>query len=121
MKCQGVTPSSIGLALVQVQSNSSQVYFTLITSVEFFQHLLSDKLTGLPAARVAYSDQAYTITGFALEGITGKAFPELVMESVIKPLGLSSTGIEAPDLSRAIISDGDSGSFMGFDIGNFNA
>ncbi|KAK5992288.1 Beta-lactamase-like protein [Cladobotryum mycophilum] len=88
---------------------------------EFFDNLLKDDLDWLPGDKVAYSNQAYTLLGFALQNMTGKSFTELINDKIAMPLNLSSTGIDAPDLSRGIIPVGQGQVFYGFDLGNFNA
>ncbi|PKS11711.1 hypothetical protein jhhlp_001699 [Lomentospora prolificans] len=93
----------------------------LCSREEFFDTLLQDSLALLPGDRAAYSNQAYILLGFALENITGKPFVQLVEDSIMKPLNMTSTGFEPPDLSRASIAVGDGSLFMGFDIGNFKA
>ena len=89
--------------------------------LEFFDILHSSKLSWKVNDRPAYSDLAYILLGFALENITGKGFDEIIQDSIAGPLGLSATGIETPDLSKAVIPPGIAGVFMGFDIANFNS
>lgn len=88
---------------------------------EFFDGLRSNRLVWQVNDRPAYSDQGFTLLGFALQNITGKNFDTLIHDSITKPLNLTSTGLTSPDLSNAIIPPGEAGVFMGYDIGNFNS
>jgi CubicO group peptidase (beta-lactamase class C family) len=93
----------------------------LTRAAEFFDILHKQKLSWKVNDRPAYSDLAYILLGFALENITGKSFDEMIRDSITSRLGLSATGIETPDLSKAVIPPGIAGVFMGFDIANFNS
>ncbi len=93
---------------------------TLTLSADFFDILHKQKRSWQVNDRPAYSDLAYTILGLAMESITGKTFDRMIKDSIAHPLGLSATGIEPPELSKAIIPPGMAGVFMGYDIANFN-
>jgi len=80
---------------------------------------MNNNLTNLPGNRVGYSDLAYTLLGFALENITGRAFQDIVKDKITKPLRLNSTSFDAPNLSRAIVPVGMAADFLTLDISHF--
>ncbi len=41
--------------------------------------------------RPAYSNVAFTLSGLAMESVTGKNFSDIIAELVAEPLGLSNT------------------------------
>lgn len=43
-----------------------------------------------------YSNLAYQILAYALEAMTGKSFEESLQSSLLDPLGLERTSLEAP-------------------------
>ena len=53
--------------------------------------------TGDPGEAARYNNGAYVLVGLALEGVTGRSFPELVQDEVFAPLGMSSSGFWALD------------------------
>ncbi|CAI6076744.1 unnamed protein product [Clonostachys chloroleuca] len=90
------------------------------TKEDLLNMLVSEPLVWQAGDRAAYSSLSFILLGYALENITGKAFIDLLKESVLKPLDLSFTGLDPPvDLSQAIIPAGQGGFVMGYDIGNY--
>ncbi|KAK2779996.1 putative beta-lactamase-like 1 [Onygenales sp. PD_12] len=53
--------------------------------------------------RVAYSDIAYSILGYALEDLTGLRFEEVLKKTILGPLGLDDTGTTPPPVERGIL------------------
>lgn len=51
----------------------------------------------------AYSNIAFQIFSYALEGITGKSFQSSVEDGVLKPLNLSSTFYTTPNDTLGVI------------------
>ena len=88
---------------------------------DLFDDILADRFTWLPGDRVAYSNPAYTLLGYATENITGRSFNEMLQDDILTPLGLASTSMDPPSLEEAIIPVGAGELFMGFDIGTYNA
>ena len=43
-----------------------------------------------------YSNLAYQILAYALEGMTGKTFEKSLQSSLLKPLSMKRTSLEAP-------------------------
>lgn len=43
-----------------------------------------------------YSNMAFPILAYAIENITGTAFPDLITEELLKPLGLTRTFVTHP-------------------------
>lgn len=88
-------------------------------SSEFFHFALRQDHVWLPGDRLAYSDRAYTLLGYALENVTGRSYQDVLKERITEPLALVNTGFEVPDYSTSIIPDGIQ--WFGADFGNFNA
>jgi D-alanyl-D-alanine carboxypeptidase len=53
-----------------------------------------------PGTRYLYSNVGYRTLGFALEDVTGMAYPELVRERILEPLGLEATDPEIANEGR---------------------
>ncbi|KND87401.1 hypothetical protein TOPH_07951 [Tolypocladium ophioglossoides CBS 100239] len=83
---------------------------------EMFEILKRNKLTLLPGNKAAYY-QAFMLLGWAIEDMTGKSFAQLLPDTITKPLKLSATEFNVPDLSRGIIPVGIGASF--FDPGPY--
>ncbi|KAL8347517.1 hypothetical protein RB601_003071 [Gaeumannomyces tritici] len=56
-----------------------------------------------PSAATVYSDSAFQILAYALEGITGKPYKDMLKSSVLQPLGLNRTYLFKPDDAVGII------------------
>ncbi|KAK5634062.1 hypothetical protein RRF57_009776 [Xylaria bambusicola] len=56
-------------------------------------------------------------SGYALETITGKTYETLLKETILKPLGLNSTFLRAPDRSRGLIPGHPDVTGWSFDLG----
>ncbi|EFY86376.1 beta-lactamase, putative [Metarhizium acridum CQMa 102] len=95
--------------------------FLLTLRTEFFENLKNNQLIWLPGAKTAYSNQAYTLLGMAMQNITGKTFAQLLQDSVTKPLDMPLTGFTTPDYSRGIIPNGAGKILWDQDMGNYNA
>ncbi|KAI0396059.1 beta-lactamase/transpeptidase-like protein [Xylariaceae sp. FL0594] len=70
-----------------------------------------------PFTTAAYSNVAFQLLGYALETITGKKFEALLTDAVLKPLGLNSTFLHAPDRSRGVIQGNPDAVGWTFDLG----
>lgn len=86
-------------------------------SVEAIAEILSLHPIFVPFETPAYSDAAYSFFSYTLEDITGDSMPNLFVNYLTAPLGMSSTTYTAPqDLSHAIIPLNDSFSSFTFDL-----
>jgi CubicO group peptidase (beta-lactamase class C family) len=76
-------------------------YTTATAGIERFA---DDSLLFPPGDRYAYSSYGYNLLGAAVEGASGKPFPEAMRELVLEPIGLAATGPDtlAPGPDRAV-------------------
>lgn len=56
-----------------------------------------------PNHRPAYSTLSFALIALALEGETGKDYSQLLDELVLKPLGMTNTGVSPGDDEKAVI------------------
>jgi CubicO group peptidase (beta-lactamase class C family) len=86
---------------------------------EFFQSLATVTPIGLPYHTPEYSNTAFLLLAYALEGITNKTYDQAFEETLAKPLKLSQTFLHTPPKgSDAIISFNDSTSLFSWDLGD---
>lgn len=71
--------------------------------VAFLDSVMDFGFTGQIGDRVAYSNIAYTLLGYALEDLTGKTFEDILRETITGPLGLDDTSTTPFELRRAIL------------------
>ncbi|KAH6675323.1 beta-lactamase family protein [Plectosphaerella plurivora] len=90
------------------------------TRSEFFDVLAGAGTTWQPGQKAAYSNLAFIILGFAVENITGTPYVEVVRDTILEPLGMTSTGYSAPELSRLVVPN-NSRDFAVMDVYNYNA
>lgn len=64
------------------------------TATAGLERFAGDSLLFQPGDRYAYTSYGYNLLGAAVEGASGKPFPEAMRELVLEPLGLTAT---APD------------------------
>ncbi|KAI0857594.1 beta-lactamase/transpeptidase-like protein [Xylaria cubensis] len=66
-----------------------------------------------------YSNMAFQILAYALEGITGKSFADIFQSSIINRLGLSRTSLQPPNSTEEGIIPGDKiSSWWSVDLGD---
>ncbi|KAI8956896.1 beta-lactamase/transpeptidase-like protein [Daldinia sp. FL1419] len=85
---------------------------------QFFEGLGKLPPSFSPFVTPTYSDIGYTLLGYALEQMTGKAFGTIVQDRVIKPLGLNRTFYTTPKDSLGIIPGGRYQTVWAFNMGN---
>lgn len=78
--------------------NGGRIFLT-----EFFEGMRKLPPQYGPSAATVYSDNAFQILAYALEGITGKPYKDMLQNSVLQPLGLNRTYLFKPDDSVGII------------------
>lgn len=66
------------------------------TREQYFKGFTKSHPVYAPSTATIYSNAGYQILGYALENITGKSFPDLVEETIYKPLQLSSSSWRFP-------------------------
>ena len=49
-----------------------------------------------PGTRFEYSNLGYAILGLVIAAVSGRPYPEFVTQRLLRPLGMTSTGFEAP-------------------------
>ncbi|KAL2862801.1 serine hydrolase domain-containing protein [Aspergillus lucknowensis] len=86
---------------------------------ELFDSFSEFNFTGVIGDRVAYSDLAYILLGYALEDVTGLPYEQVLQKSIFEPLGLKDTSGPPPDGSRMIVPI-DSASWVGVDWAYFS-
>lgn len=74
-----------------------------MSKTEFFNGLLQTYPSYAPFQTPAYTNTGYQILAYALEGITGKKFQDLMREHVLEPLGLKHTYYNNAPISQGII------------------
>lgn len=121
--CDNIGGSSCTRAR-KLSIRNPQLYQTFLTkacsSSEFFDNLLRNKLAWQAGDKASYSDQAFTLLGWAMQNMTGKPFETLLRDTVTGPLGMSVTGFTDPERSRGIIPVGPGAAFWGLNLTNFN-
>lgn len=74
-------------------------YATLEAGLEIFS---GDRLVSTPGERYHYTSYGYNLLGVAVERASGKSFGAALADEVVRPLGLSSVGLDDPS---AIVPD----------------
>lgn len=62
----------------------------------FAANLAGDPLLFTPQKGILYSNVAYDVLAMALSGLSGMPFDDLLQETVLDPIGLTSTGFPRP-------------------------
>lgn len=71
---------------------------------QFFEGFVKRAPVFAPGTTPIASDAAFQILGYALESITGKSFADILHDSILSPLGVSSIALAKPsDNSRAVL------------------
>ncbi|RMJ19119.1 hypothetical protein CDV36_001176 [Fusarium kuroshium] len=101
VKASGANPEEFGLPTLKVQDlPSCDLSFghKACTRKEFFQGITSRNALALTSTSNTpiYSNLAFQILGYVLEAMTNKTFEESLHSSLLEPLGLGRTSLEAP-------------------------
>ncbi|KAJ5160438.1 Beta-lactamase-related protein [Penicillium canariense] len=70
---------------------------------EFFRGLLDTQPIAATSSTPVYSNAGYQVLGYALEAIAQKPYQEILMERIIKPLGLTHSSYDTPDPSLGVV------------------
>lgn len=76
---------------------------TLILPLELLKGMLEIQFVMAPNHRPTYSTLSFALIALALEEATGKNYSQLLDELVIKPLGLTNTGVSPGNDEKAVI------------------
>ena len=73
-----------------------------------FSALLASGLSfaWVPGTRFEYSNLGYAILGRVISAVSGRAYPELVRDRLLRPLGLTRSGFEAAELAAPHLARG---------------
>jgi len=75
--------------------------YSVFDEKRIFRAIQETKLKSIPGtSRPRYSNYGFGLLGFTLERVTGKAYEELLMDEVIKPLALTSATFSDEDLRQ---------------------
>jgi CubicO group peptidase (beta-lactamase class C family) len=88
------------------------------TCAEFFDGILDTQPIAATSSTPLYSNAGYQILGYALEAIAQKPFQDILMERIIKPLGLSHSSHSMPAPSLAVVPSDMTSSQFDLDIGD---
>lgn len=103
--------------------NSSQIPPCSIdptcTRAQFFAGFTKRPPVYLPSTTPVYSNSAFQILGYVLEAITNGSYSSLLQDSVLSPLSLTSTTLNAPtNTTNAVIPVNDTVSQWSIDVGD---
>ncbi|EPS28756.1 hypothetical protein PDE_03702 [Penicillium oxalicum 114-2] len=85
---------------------------------QFFQGLIRRHPIVPTSSTPVYSNAAFQILAYALEGMTGESFATLLQEDLVIPLGMNATFYTAPDMSLGVIPIQDGEHWWTFDMGD---
>jgi CubicO group peptidase (beta-lactamase class C family) len=89
--------------------------------VEFFRGLQIMVPSYPPWQTPTYSNIGFQLFTYALENITGKAFPDILNDKVIQPLGLTNTYYRTAPASIGIVPTSLKDSYWYVDLGDADA
>lgn len=70
---------------------------------EFFNGLLKAHPAAPTSSTPIYSNAAFQVLAYALETLSGQAYPDLLIDKIIKPLGLTQSFYNKPSISLGVI------------------
>ncbi|KAI9741723.1 MAG: hypothetical protein M1834_000108 [Cirrosporium novae-zelandiae] len=85
---------------------------------EFFNAIDTRKPIYAPDTTPIYSNTAFQILAYALEGIVGQSFETLLQRSLVTPLNLTGTSYSKPNDSRGVIPQNPTTSWWNADVGD---
>ena len=89
-------PAALGLPRLNASEAALCAGGSFCTREQFFKGFIQRHPVYAPATGAIYSNVAFQLLAYAVENITGKAFPELVEESLFKPLKLTGSSWSVP-------------------------
>jgi CubicO group peptidase (beta-lactamase class C family) len=76
------------------------------TRIEFFHNLQTLRPVAATSHTPVYSNMAFQVLAYALEGMTNRTFSESLRSSLLEPLGLTRTFLDTPHgVANAVIPD----------------
>lgn len=76
------------------------------TSAELLAFFRDKPLDFEPGSRFSYSNSGYVVLGAVIEKVSGKKYGQMLEEKILKPLGMSDTGIDTDELVLAKRAEG---------------
>jgi CubicO group peptidase (beta-lactamase class C family) len=77
------------------------------SSEEFLDSIKAKEPVYAPNQKSTYSNVAFNLLGLALENVTGLPYSRYIERSILEPLDMTSTSLEKPDDSVAVLPKGD--------------
>src|SRR5205814_5189358 len=77
------------------------------SSEEFLDSIKGKEPVYAPNQKSTYSNVAFNLLGLALENVTGLTYSQYIEESIFKPLNMTSSSLEKPEDSVAVLPKGD--------------
>jgi D-alanyl-D-alanine carboxypeptidase len=84
-------------SLQQALENGLEQYQKPHTTDALFRYCCSGRLAGEPGKAFAYNNADYVVLGKIIERVTGKTYAEALAERILRPLGMSDTGVLRQD------------------------
>src|SRR2546430_5570501 len=75
-------------------------------NAEFLDSVKAKEPLYAPNQKSTYSNVAFNLLGLALENVTGLSYGQYMAKSIFEPLEMSSTSLEKPDDSIAVLPKG---------------
>jgi CubicO group peptidase (beta-lactamase class C family) len=92
-------------SLLQLSDFSHRVAYN--SSEEFLDSIKAKEPVYAPNQKSTYSNVAFNLLGLALENVTGLPYSRYIEKSIFEPLNMTSTSLEKPDDSVAVLPRGD--------------
>jgi CubicO group peptidase (beta-lactamase class C family) len=80
--------------------------FAPVTRDQLIQTALSSKLLFTPGSRESYSNPGYSILAAIIEKVSGKTYDEYVRDNILRPLGMTHTGLLLPNFALNTLAHG---------------
>ena len=94
--CRGITILQLLTHYSGLKNEPGQAYASPYSPAEFVRRFVGRK-DGPPAAAFNYNNTDYILLTLLLEVITNKSYATLVQETILQPLGMTSSGVIAED------------------------
>ncbi|KAJ5822829.1 hypothetical protein N7447_005169 [Penicillium robsamsonii] len=85
---------------------------------QFFKGLVQSRPIFPTSSTPVYSNAAFQILGYAIEAITGKDFEDVLTYELLKPLNLSRTFYNTPDISLGVVPTSGGQKYWNFPMGD---
>lgn len=85
---------------------------------EFFNGLLQSHPVVPTSSTPIYSNAAYQLLAYALEEMTGQTYGDILTHDLLKPLNLTRTFYNTPDISLGVIPNAGGQQYWNFAMGD---